>query len=164
MTDMLIEPAVCVRPVEASDTDTVVSLHRRLSPRTLRCRFLTTHPDLSAERIAHLTEVDGHDRVALVALVDGRLVGFARYERRGESDDAIVRLVVDDSARGQDIEVVLLRDLTAVARREGFRCLLIRVCPIDRPLIERLDDSPFDVSRHYHAGVVTITLRLVPLT
>jgi hypothetical protein len=164
-----VRSAVRVRPIEPSDTDGLVALHRRLSPRTLRCRFLTTHPDLSAERIGRFADVDGHDRVGLVALLDDSLAGLARYERHGHTDNAIVRLVVDDSACGQaiedveDIEVILLQRLTAVARREGLRRLHARVDPIDRQLIERLDDSPFDVTRHYHAGVVTITLRLDPL-
>jgi acetyltransferase len=128
----------------------------------LRCRFFTTHPDLSDERIGGLTEVDGHECAALVAVADGHVVGLARYQRRGDTDDALVTLVVDDSARTLDVEVLLLQRLAAVARHEGMRRLLVRVSPIDRALIERLDDSPFDVSRHYHAGIVTITLRLDP--
>jgi GNAT superfamily N-acetyltransferase len=158
----LAQDTVCVRPVDRSDTDALVALHHRLSPRTLRCRYLTTHPDLSAERIGRFADVDGHDRVGLVAVVDGRLAGLARYARRGDTDDALVTLVVDDSVRDLDLEVVLLQHLATVARREGMRRLLVRVSPIDRRLIERLDDSPFDVSRHYHAGTVTITLRLDP--
>jgi hypothetical protein len=164
--------ALSIRDVDRSDVDDLVALHGRLSPRTLRCRFFTTHPDLSAGRIAELTEVDGHDRVTLVATHDTldeggkRVVGVVRYERRADTDDALVRMVVDESVRdsdvGRDLEVLLLARLGTVARSHGIRRLLLRVSPIDRPLIERLDDSPFDVCRSYHGGIVTIFLRLDP--
>ncbi len=167
--------SLSIRAVDPSDVDDLVALHGRLSPTTLRCRFLTTHPDLSAGRIRELTEVDGHDRVTLVATLDmgdelghggGPVVGVARYERRGDTDDVLVRLIVDDSVRdsdeGRDLEVLLLERLAAAARGRGIRRLLVGVSPIDRRLIERLDDSPFDVGRSPHGGIATRALRLPP--
>jgi hypothetical protein len=158
-----IQPAlVSIRPLERSDLDALVALHRRLSPRALRCRFFTTHPDLSRERIARLLHADDPRHVGLVALVGDRLAGVACYDRGPQSDDANVTLVVDDTACDQDVDVLLLQGLAAIARRKGIRRLELMVSPIDRQLIEILDESAFDVVRRYHSGIVTITVRLDP--
>jgi hypothetical protein len=128
----------------------------------LRCRFFTTHPNLSPERLAHLTDVYGNDRVTLVADAGNRLVAVSRYERQPDGENARVELVVDDPVREDDIEVRLLERLAAIANRVGIRRLLLNVSPLDRPLIDTLDNSAFDLRRRLHCGIVTITLRLDP--
>ncbi|HEX8803813.1 MAG TPA: hypothetical protein VF743_06460, partial [Acidimicrobiales bacterium] len=151
---------VCTRPVEGTDVHDLVTLHRGLSADTLRCRFLTSHPDLSAERIGRLVDVDGHDRSAVVALRGGRVVGIAHYGCQAGGAEGLVTLLVADDERDDDLEVRLLRELAAVARPCGVRRLVLEVHPLDRRLLGALEASDLRSTWHLHAGAIEITLPL----
>jgi GNAT superfamily N-acetyltransferase len=156
-----------LRPVLADDVDALVALHGRLSPDTLRLVYLTPSPDLSAGRIARLTDVDGPGRAALVALAgpegeEDELIGVVRYEL-ASSGAADVMVVVDDAFRGADVEATLLEELAALAAGEGIERLVLELDPRDRQLIEALDRSPLRTNRHLlHCGTVQVTVAVDP--
>lgn len=153
-----------IRPVTPGDLDALVDLHQRLGSLTVRCRFLTSHPDLSPERLAQLTDVDGHDRVTFVAAAAGgaRVTGVGRYVRRSGSDTADVELLADDEGRAGGIEPALLRRLAAHARSQGVDTLELEVLPLDQAFIDLLERSGMKVRRHLHSGAVTLTFPLEP--
>lgn len=153
-----------IRPVTSEDLDAIVDLHQRLGSLTVRCRLMTSHPDLSPERLAQLTDVDGHDRVTFVAAVTGsdRLTGLGRYVRRSACDTADVVLLADDEGQAGDVELPLLRRLADHARSQGVDTLQLEVLPLDQALIDRLGRSGMKVRRHLHSGAVTLTFPLEP--
>ena len=153
-----------IRPVSRDDLDGVVDLHRRLSSLTVRSRLLTSHPNLSAERLARLTDVDNADRVTYVAVVvrGDRLTALGRYERRADSDTADVLLLADDEGRAEGVELRLLRTLADHARARGIDTLELEVLPLDREFLDVVDRSGLKVHSHLHCGLVTLTVDVPP--
>ena len=57
-----------IRPIRAEDKRMLADGLRRLSPESVQRRFLTPKRSFSRAELRYLTEVDGRDHVALVAL------------------------------------------------------------------------------------------------
>ena len=60
---------VLLRPIEPADKDRLTVALGRLSQETIRRRFLAAKPRFSSGELRYLTEVDGHDHLALVAVL-----------------------------------------------------------------------------------------------
>ncbi|MDH3518665.1 MAG: hypothetical protein OEM66_07050, partial [Acidimicrobiia bacterium] len=62
---------VVVRPIKPSDGPLLVDFFERLGPESRYFRFFRVKQTLPPEEVAYFTNVDYHDRMALVALVGG---------------------------------------------------------------------------------------------
>jgi GNAT superfamily N-acetyltransferase len=105
--------------LEASDGELLRRFFYRLSPETLYRRF---HSPITRPEQAHpqfLLNVDHFDREAVVAVVDGEIVGVARYVRPKEGAPAEVAVVVADDWHRQGIATRLMRALASCARAAG---------------------------------------------
>jgi RimJ/RimL family protein N-acetyltransferase len=115
---------VHIRPIEPSDKALLVDGLRRLSDASARLRFLSSKPSFTAAELRYLTEVDGHDHIALVAIDDdtGCLIGVARCVRlAGRPDTAEMAIVVGDPWQGRGVGRALAEALSAAARDAGVR-------------------------------------------
>jgi acetyltransferase len=115
---------VHIRPIEPSDKAVLAEGLRRLSDASVRLRFLSSKPSFTAAELRYLTEVDGHDHIALVAIddVSGCLIGVARCVRlEGRPDTAEMAIVVADAWQGHGIGRELAEALSAAARAAGIR-------------------------------------------
>ena len=115
---------VRIRPIRPSDKDLLAAGLRRLSPESAQRRFLAAKRAFSRAELAYLTEVDGHDHIALVA-VDAHqpdlLIAVARCVRLGTGGDtADIAIVVGDPWQGQGLGRELLRRLAARAAAHGI--------------------------------------------
>src|SRR3954451_13214969 len=101
---VFVPPSVIIRPIRPSDAPLLAASHARLSDESIRRRYLTPKPTLSRRDLRYLTEVDGVDHVALVAIAAGRIVGVARFVRATEdARSAEVAVVVADDLQGQGV-------------------------------------------------------------
>jgi RimJ/RimL family protein N-acetyltransferase len=116
---------VRIRPVEPGDKPRLQRGLRRLSPETVRRRFLAAKPAFSDHELRYLTEVDGIDHLALVAVLADdpeQVVGVARCVRPAPgSDTAEYAIVVDDRFQGEGLGTMLTGALAEAARRAGIR-------------------------------------------
>ena len=127
---------ILIRPIEATDMLRLSAALGRLSQETIHRRFLAAKPRLSTAELRYLTEIDGHDHIALVAtLADdpGSIVAVARCVRlrpasaRGlvtaslAADTAEFAIVVGDPVQGRGLGSLLARELAATARSAGIR-------------------------------------------
>src|SRR5438309_4488117 len=72
----------------------------RLSPETIYRRFHSPLARPEQAQPKRLLDIDHHDREAVVGVLDGEIIGVARYARRPGTDSAEVAVVVaDDSHR-----------------------------------------------------------------
>ncbi|MBC3191017.1 GNAT family N-acetyltransferase [Pseudonocardia sp. C8] len=117
-----------LRPDEAGLLDTLMA---GLSPRSRYLRFHTPTPALSTRMRRALLDVDGHDRVALVAETDaGTPVGIARAIRdHRHPDEAEIAVAVVDAWHRRGVGRRLLTALAERARAGGVRRLTARVLP-----------------------------------
>jgi RimJ/RimL family protein N-acetyltransferase len=127
---------ILLRPIEAGDKARLAAALGRLSQETIRRRFLAAKPSFSTSELRYLTEVDGHNHLAIAAfLADDpeALVGVARCIRlptasaRGlvtaslAPETAEFAIVVGDPLQGRGLGTLLARELAGAARAAGIR-------------------------------------------
>ncbi len=114
-----------IRPIEPGDKQRLADGLRRLSDETIRKRFLAAKPRFSSSELRYLTEVDGYDHIALVAVLASdpeALVAVARCVRLPESPDtAEMAIVVADHLQGHGLGRRLAQLLADEARSVGVR-------------------------------------------
>jgi RimJ/RimL family protein N-acetyltransferase len=116
---------VLIRPIEAGDKERLVNGLRQLSEESIRKRFLAAKPRFTAAELRYLTEVDGRNHIALVAVLEDdpdQLVAVARCvrlpDRPGTAEMAIV---VGDPWQGQGLGRALALALADEAVAAGIR-------------------------------------------
>src|SRR5436853_485653 len=89
--------ALCAAlPIRPDDATGLITFHARQSAESIYFRFFGARPRLSEAEVEHFVHVDGHDRMAFVALLGDDLIGVARYDRLAGRSDAEVAFFVDD--------------------------------------------------------------------
>ena len=116
---------IVLRQIEAADKGRLAVAHGRLSEETIRRRYLAAKPRFSAAELRYLTEVDGRNHLALVALPaedPETIVGVARCVRYLDAHDtAEFAIVVGDAYQGRGLGTLLARELATAARAAGIR-------------------------------------------
>jgi GNAT superfamily N-acetyltransferase len=90
----------------------------RLSRETIYKRFHLPMPHVPEWMLAYLTDVDHHDKEALVAQVGDEIVGHAMYACQ-EVREAEMAIVVEDRWQSRGIGRLLLSRLAEEAGRRG---------------------------------------------
>ena len=111
---------VRIRPIRPEDKALLNWGLSRLSEATVQRRFLSPKPRFTDAELRYLTEVDGHDHVALVAIdEDGDLVGVGRFVRLEDPTEAEIAIVVADPLQGRGLGTRLGYALVEEAIRHG---------------------------------------------
>jgi RimJ/RimL family protein N-acetyltransferase len=154
---------VLVRPISPEDKPLLVDGLRRLSPETAFRRFLSPKVSFSAAELRYLTEVDGHDHIALVA-VDAAdpdvLIAVARCVRT-DADTAEMAIVVGDPWQGLGLGRQLARLLADAAAAEGVTRISGTMLADNRPALRLMKGfgGVFDHDEMSH-GVREVVTRL----
>ena len=116
---------ILLRPIDAGDKARLSVALDHLSQETIRRRFLAAKPRFSAGDLRYLTEVDGHNHLALAAFLaedPDTIVGVARCVRLpNHPETAEFAIVVGDALQGRGLGTLLARELSAAARAAGIR-------------------------------------------
>ena len=117
--------AAFVRPFVREDAPRIIEGFRRLSPESRRRRFFISTPELPPEVLDRLIDVDGDQRVVLVAVSpEGAQLGGGRYIRHDEDPTrAELSVTVADEHQGRGLGTVLVDSLIETARANGVRVL-----------------------------------------
>src|SRR5688500_10128841 len=115
--------AVAFRHIRPDDKGNLAAAFGRLSPESQHKRFLAAKPRLSASDLRYLTEIDGFDHVAVLAVrADDPdvILGVGRFVRLTDlPDTAEVAIVVGDPFQGKGLGRELGRRLADEARDHG---------------------------------------------
>ena len=106
--------------LERSDGKALRRLFYRLSPETIYRRFHSPLVRPEQAQPERLLDIDHHDREAVVAVVDGEIVGVARYFRQSGTDAAEVAVVVADDWHRQGVATRMFSRLVEFARAAGI--------------------------------------------
>jgi RimJ/RimL family protein N-acetyltransferase len=116
---------IAFRYIRPDDKQRLAEALGRLSPESQRKRFLTAKPSFTSSELRYLTELDGVDHVAVLAVLaddPGAIVGVARFVRlRDLPDTAEVAIVVGDRFQGQGLGRELGRRIADEARDRSIR-------------------------------------------
>ena len=111
-----------IRPARPDDFDAVRDLHANMSPENLYLRFFSMSR-LAAEREAQrVCREPAPGRAALLAVLDGQVVGCGSYEAVGVGPQtAEVAMSVADDMHNRGVGTLLLEHLISLARSRGVR-------------------------------------------
>lgn len=116
---------IAFRYIRPDDKDRLAEAFRRLSPESQYKRFLSPKSRLSTSELRYLTELDGFDHVAVLAVLaddPDAIVAVGRFVRlRDLPDTAEVAIVVGDDHQGQGLGRVLGRLLADEARARSVK-------------------------------------------
>jgi RimJ/RimL family protein N-acetyltransferase len=116
---------VLIRPIEPGDKEKLVNGLRQLSEESIRKRFLAAKPRFSRSELRYLTEIDGVNHIALVAVLaddPDQLVAVARCVRLPDRPaTAEMAIVVGDPWQGQGLGRELAQRLADAALAVGIR-------------------------------------------
>jgi acyl-CoA synthetase (NDP forming)/GNAT superfamily N-acetyltransferase len=144
--------------VRADDEQALDELNHRVSDRTIYLRFFALNRSAADQHTHHLTTADPLDGpVALVAEVDGGVVGVASYEPM-RTDEAEMAFLVDDAVHGRGIGTLLLEQLAAVARERGIRHLHADTLAENGPMLRVFMDSGFTEVHELGDGLVELSM------
>jgi RimJ/RimL family protein N-acetyltransferase len=151
-----------VRAIRPDDAEGLVEFHGALSFQTVYRRFFGVHPHLSPGEAEHFCTVDSVHRFALVALVNGEIVGVARMERIEPASTAEVAFVVADKFQHRGLGRLLAQRLAAAARDRGVQQFVADTLPDNQPMLRLLPDAGFDVTVAMVDGVARLTCPISP--
>jgi RimJ/RimL family protein N-acetyltransferase len=128
---------VWIRPVEPADKGRIAEGLRKLSNETIRRRFLAAKPRFTSSELRYLTELDGVNHIALVA-VDADdpdlLIAVARCVRLPDRPDtAELAIVVGDPWQGQGLGRELTLRLADEALAVGIRSFAATILADNEP-------------------------------
>lgn len=133
-----------VRHVKPADKEIIGKGWLLLSEESQRRRFLAPKPRLTSRDLRYLTEIDGHDHVALIALrLDdpSKVVAVARYVRTKEDPEVgEVAVTVADDMQNKGIGRALGLLLADEARGRGIKRFSASILT-DNPRALRLMDT-----------------------
>jgi RimJ/RimL family protein N-acetyltransferase len=146
-----------VRHVKPGDRELIAAAWLQLSEESQRKRFLAPKPRLTGSDLRYLTEIDGHDHVALIAVrlhEPNRLVAVARYVRlRDDPEVAEVAVTVADSMQGQTIGTKLGILLADEARGRGIKRFSASILSDNVPALRLMSTLSDRLEGHTEHGV-----------
>lgn len=151
-----------LRPIRPDDAERLARMHGAQSQTSIYLRFFTYKSSLSPKELERFTRVDHVDRVALVILRGGELIGIGRYDRLDDPLEAEVAFNIADAQQGRGLGSILMEHLAVAARENGIRRFSAEVLPENRKMLSVFQESGFEVSRRFDDGVVAVEFSIDP--
>lgn len=150
-----------IRALTPSDRAGLLAAVADMSDEARYRRFFAPKRAFSAKEIDYFLNVDFVRHVALVAVLDGAIVGGGRFIE-SEPGRAEVAFAVDDHHQGLGIASALMRHLAAIAREAGFREFLAEVLPDNAAMLKVFERSGLAMVVRREPDVVHVRLDLAP--
>jgi GNAT superfamily N-acetyltransferase len=113
---------VRIRPYGLKDRERLGAMSARLSSTTLYLRFFSGSPRIPETYLRNLDRMDHWNHDALVALLDGDMIGIAEYIRvTGRPDHAELATLVADDWQHHGLGRCLITMLAELAQRRGIK-------------------------------------------
>ena len=156
---------VHLRPIVPEDAEALVKLHSQLSERSVYLRYFGPHPRLSDREVERLVVVDNRNRVALVLVLGGDIIGVGRYERIMDdhgSRSAEVAFIISDSHQGRGLGSILLEHLAGAAAENGIETFVAEVLAENRGMIMVFREAGYQVERSLDGSVMHLEFAIDP--
>ena len=144
--------------LESSDGMALRRFFYRLSPETIYRRFHSPLARPEQAQPKRLLDIDHHDREAVVAVLDGEIIGVARYARRSGTDMAEVAVVVADDWQRQGLATRMLGALSELARPAGIRQFSVSMQADNRAALRLLRRFHPDAELTHSQGIYEATV------
>ena len=150
-----------IRAARPDDFDAVRDMHAKMSPDNLYLRFFSMSPMVAEQEARRICREPGPDHAALLAILDGELVGCGTYEQAGAgSRSAEVAFTVADDLHNRGIGMLLLEHLVSLARGLGFRAFTAETLSENAAMLRVFADAGLQAQRALVDGVYDLTFPL----
>jgi len=152
-----------IRALRPDDEADMLAAIEHTSQQSLQRRFFAAKRGFSERERAFFMNIDFHNHVALVALVqeDGHpvIVGGGRYVvvTPGQAELAFV---VVDAWQGRGIASLLIRHLIHIAEDEGLQQLIAEVLPENAPMLKVFKKFGFESAARRDPQTVHLVKKL----
>jgi acetyl coenzyme A synthetase (ADP forming)-like protein len=146
-----------VRPIKPDDGPLLVEFFETMGTESRYFRFFRIKETLDPREVDFFTHVDYSDRMAMIALHEGKMIGLASYDREAsDPTTAEVAFAVADAHQGRGIGTLLLQLLTTHARAHSIERFRAFVLPENRQMMRLFRNSGYDLTRTIEEGVFTV--------
>ena len=123
-----------IRPARPDDFEGVRDMHAQMSPENLYMRFFGVSRVAAEQEARRVCREPAPDRAALLAVLDGRVIGCISYQLTG-GESAEVGMAVADDMHSRGIGTLLLEHVISLARRRGVRTFLAETLVENAPML-----------------------------
>ena len=123
-----------IRPTRPGDFEAVRDMHAGMSPENLYMRFFGISRVAAEQEAQRVCREPAADRAALLALLDGRVIGCISYQMTGD-ESAEVAMAVADDMHSRGIGTLLLEHMISLARGQGLRTFVAETLAENAPML-----------------------------
>ena len=150
-----------IRPARPDDFDAVRDMHEKMSPDNLYLRFFSMSSVAAGQAARRICREPAPDHAALLAVLDGEVVGYGIYERLGAgSPSAEVAMAVADDMHNRGVGTLLLEHLISLARGQGVRTFIAETLTENALMLQVFADAGLPAQRALADGVYDFTFPL----
>ena len=150
-----------IRPARPGDFAAVRDMGAKMSPDNLYLRFFSMSPYAAEQEAGRVCRDPGPDHAALLAILDGEVVGCGTYDRAGAgSVSAEVAFMVADDLHNRGIGMLLLEHLVSLARGRGFRAFTAETLSENAAMLRVFADAGLPAQRSLVDGLYEFTFPL----
>ena len=150
-----------IRAAQPDDFAAVRDLHAKMSPDNLYLRFFSMSPVTAEREARRICREPGPDHAALLAVLDGEVVGCGTYERYGaDSRSAEVAFAVADEMHRRGVGTLLLEHLVSLARSRGCSTITAETLSENAAMLRMFADAGLQVHRSLADGLYDLRFPL----
>jgi len=150
-----------IRAARPEDFAAVRDLHAKMSPDNLYLRFFSMSRAAAEQEAHRICRPPGPDHAALLAVLDGEVVGCGAFELSGDGSGAAeVALSVADDMHGRGIGTLLLEHLVSLARGRGVRTLVAETLTENTLMLQVFANAGLRAHRALEDGVYDLRFPL----
>ncbi|WP_369249517.1 GNAT family N-acetyltransferase [Streptomyces sp. R41] len=151
---------VCIRSVRPGDRKQLRGFYEEMSPENLRLRFFAASRrsgDVAADR-ACAPPRPGYR--ALLAEIQGRVIGLAEYETGDDADMAEMSIAVADGLHHRGVGTLLVEHLVSAARADGVTTFTADALSENYEVLRLFTDLGLRAARRFEGPEVRCTIVL----
>ena len=149
-----------IRPAQPDDVDEVREMHHQMSPDNAYFRFFSFSPQAPEREALRICRPEDPQHAALLARLDGQLVGVASYEPTARPGVAEIAFAVSDEMHGRGVATLLLEHLVSLARQRRLTAFAAETLPENVAMQRVFADAGLPVERQFADGVIELTMPL----
>jgi acyl-CoA synthetase (NDP forming)/GNAT superfamily N-acetyltransferase len=150
-----------IRAARPGDFDAVRDMHAKMSPDNLYLRFFSMSPLAGEQEARRICREPAPDHAALLAVLDGEVVGCGSLERYGAgSESAEVAFTVADDLHNRGVGMLLMEHLISLGRGRDIRAFTAETLSENAAMLRVFADAGLLAQRSLVDGVYAFTFPL----
>jgi acyl-CoA synthetase (NDP forming)/GNAT superfamily N-acetyltransferase len=149
-----------IRQATSGDFGAIKALHEAMSSDNAYMRFFNLSRMAAENEARRVCREPDPRHAALLALLDGEVIGVATYEVAGGSGSAEVAFAVADHMHNRGVGTLLLEHLVSLAKSRGLRAFTAQTLAENAAMLKVFSDAGLPVRRHSSDGIAELTFPL----